>query len=136
MSDHGLPTPTPVVSPEAAPYWRAAAEGRLSLQRCPGCDAAVWYPRGLCPECGGVELPWFDASGLGTIYSFTIVRRGMGEYVEAAPYVLAYVELEEGPRVLTNIIGCELETVAVADPVRAVFDPVADGVALVRFTPR
>jgi uncharacterized OB-fold protein len=136
VSTHGLPAPAPVVNPEAAPYWQAAAEGRLSLQRCAGCGVVVWYPRGLCPECGEAELPWFDASGLGVIYSFTVNRRGMGEYADAAPYVLAYVEIEEGPRMLTNIVGCDPETVAVGDPVRAVFDPVGDGVALVRFAPR
>jgi uncharacterized protein len=130
-----LPTPAPPVSPETQPYWEAAADGRLALQRCDGCDAVIWYPRGLCPECGGTSLTWFDASGRGRVYSYTVNRRGMGEYREASPYVLAYVELEEGPRVLTNVVDCDPESVRIGDAVRAVFHPAGDGVALVRFAP-
>jgi uncharacterized protein len=131
----GLPAPAPRVNPEAERYWEATAEGRLLLQRCSACDAVVWYPRGFCPQCSGSELAWFEASGRGTVYSFTINRRGLGEYAEAAPYVIAYVELEEGPRVLTNIVDADLERLAVGDAVEAVFHATDEGPALVRFRP-
>lgn len=130
-----LPTPAPTITPEAKPYWEAAARGTLSLQRCDDCEAVVWYPRGMCPECGSRSLTWFDASGRGTVYSYTVNRRGQGEYREASPYVLAYVELAEGPRVLTNIVGCDPSEVSIGDEVVAVFDRVGDDAALVRFRP-
>lgn len=136
MSESGLPAPVPIVHPEAKPYWDGAAEGRLSLQRCGDCATVIWYPRGICPECGSKRLDWFDASGRGTIYSYTVVRRGAtGPYSGATPYVVAYVELEEGPRVMTNIVHCDVDSVGVGDAVRAVFDPTGEGSALVRFRP-
>lgn len=134
MSD-ALPAPEPHVSPEAAPFWEAAAEGRLLLQRCSGCDDVVWYPRGLCPACGGVDLEWFEGSGLGTIYTFTVNRRGLGPYATCGAYVVAYVELEEGPRVLTNVVDCDPGSLAVGDPVVARFDDTGAGTALLRFRP-
>lgn len=130
-----LPTPAPTITPEARPYWEAAARGTLSLQRCGDCASVVWYPRGLCAECGSRSLTWFDASGRGTVYSYTVNRRGQDEYREASPYVLAYVELAEGPRVLTNIVGCDPSDVSIGDEVVAVFDRAGDDAALVRFRP-
>lgn len=136
MSAAGLPAPAPVVSPEARPFWEAAAEGRLLLQRCSDCRAVIWYPRGLCPDCSSVRLEWFEGSGRGSVYSYTVVRRGgPGPYSEATPYVLAYVELEEGPRVLTNIVDCDPESIGVGDAVQAVFHPAGEKSALVRFRP-
>ena len=135
MSDQ-LPNPAPVVNAEAKVFWDATAEGRLLLQRCGRCSAVGWYPRALCPECSASELDWFEASGRGTIYSFTVIRRGaIGTYREAAPYVLAFVELEEGPRVLTNLVDFDLEAIRIGDEVRAVYHPTGEGSALVRFRP-
>jgi uncharacterized OB-fold protein len=128
-----LPAPAPRVNPEAKPYWDATAEGRLLLQRCSACAFVVWYPRGFCPQCSSRELAWFEASGRGVVYSFTINRRGVGDYADAAPYAIAYVELEEGPRVMTNIV--DFERLEVGDAVEAVFHPTAEGPALVRFRP-
>ena len=133
MSD--LPAPAPIVSPEARPFWEAAGEGRLLLQRCGSCATTVWYPRGVCPACGSTQLEWYEGSGRGTVYSYTVNRRGMGEYRDAAPFVLAYVELEEGPRVLTNVVDCDPESVRIGDAVTAVFDPAGDGTGLLRFRP-
>ena len=130
-----LPAPAPAVGPETEPFWRATAEGRLLLQRCTGCGAVIWYPRGFCPACSGTELEWFDASGRGRVYSYTVNRRGLGPYADAGAYVLAYVELEEGPRVLTNIVDHDPETLAIGDAVEAVFHDTGEGVSLVRFRP-
>jgi uncharacterized OB-fold protein len=136
VSASGLPTPAPEIAPEARPFWAAAARGRLLLQRCAGCAAVVWYPRGLCPACGGTSLEWFEASGRGTVYSYTVVRRGAaGPYADATPYVLAYVELEEGPRILTNVVHADVDAVRVGDAVRAVFEPAGEDAGLVRFAP-
>jgi uncharacterized OB-fold protein len=132
----GLPVTLPdekFLTEESRPFWDGLAAGQLRLQRCGDCDAVVWYPRGLCPHCGSVALAWFTASGLGTVYSFTVVRRGPEPFSAAAPYVVAYVELAEGPRVLTNIVGGDPELTRIGQPVRAFFDPGPDGRVLLRF---
>lgn len=130
-----LPTPTPRPSQETEPFWQATAEGRLILPRCNACQFVIWYPRLLCPECGSTDVSWIDASGRGTIYSFSITRRGVGAYREAGPFVLAYVELEEGPRVMTNIVDCDPEALEVGQAVQVVFHDTGQGSALYRFAP-
>jgi uncharacterized protein len=130
-----LPAPAPQVSPETETFWAATADGRLVLPRCRACGQTFWYPRGLCPHCGATEIEWLDASGQGTIYSFTVIRRGEGAYREATPYVLAYVELAEGPRVLTNVVECEPDAVQVGQAVEVVFHATGEGPALPRFRP-
>ena len=129
-----LPAPAPVVNAETRPFWDATAEGKLLLPRCADCDTVIWYPRAFCPECGSFTISWFEATGRGTIYSFTINRRGQGDYRDLA-YVVAYVELEEGPRVLTNIVDCDMEQLAVGQAVQVVFHPTSSGAALPRFRP-
>ena len=119
-----LPAFGPDPTPEDAPFWEAAAEDRLVLPRCRGCATFIWYPRSFCPQCHSPQgVEWVPASGRGTVYSFTVSHRGMGPYSEHAPYVVAYVELEEGPRVLTNIVGADLDTLGIGDPVTVVFQP-------------
>jgi uncharacterized OB-fold protein len=131
-----LPAPAPSVYADAKPFWDATKDGRVVVQRCTGCGTVVWYPRAFCPCCTAGELEWFEASGRGTVYSFTIVRRGAGgPYRDVGSYALAIVELDEGPRLLTNLVECDLESIGVGDAVEAVFHPTADGPALVRFRP-
>lgn len=130
-----LPTSAPVVSVETADYWAATAEGRLLLKRCDACGHVIWYPRAICPDCHSTDTSWFEASGNGVVYSFTVNRRGDGPWKEAAPYVLAYVELDEGPRVMTNIVDCDVDTVAIGQRVTAVWDDTGQGNALLRFRP-
>jgi uncharacterized protein len=134
----GPALPSPGVPPGAvtahtAPFWDGLADGTLRLPRCDDCGAVIWYPRPLCPHCHGARATWFDASGHGSVYSFTVVRRGSGVYADAAPYVVAYVELDEGPRVLTNIVDWANGDLRVGAAVEAVLAPVADGEPLLRF---
>jgi uncharacterized protein len=131
-----LPAPTPRVNTDTEEFWTATADGRLLLRRCSACGKAMWYPRPICPSCHSVETTWEEASGLGRIYSFTIVRRPSGAYAGVEPYVLAYVELAEGPRMLTNIVDCDPMTVAVDQEVEVVFHKTAEAMALPRFRPR
>jgi uncharacterized protein len=135
VSATNLPAPEPTVTEETKPFWDATAEGRLLLKRCDACGSFIWYPRGICPACGSFETSWVEASGRGSIYSYTINRRADGAYRGALPYVLAYVELEEGPRVLTNIVGCDPESLEIGQPVRVVFEDTGAGTALPRYTP-
>ena len=131
-----LPNPAPVVAPEAAEFWAATAEGRLLLARCDDCGVVIWYPRPLCPDCGSLRTSWSEASGRGILYTFTVVHRSqVPGYRDALPYVVAYVELAEGPRVLTNIVDCPPDEVAIGMPVRVVFHDTGKGSALFRFRP-
>ncbi len=131
----GLPAPAPPVSPETREFWEATAEGRLLLKRCRACSTVIWYPRAICPDCASLDTEWFEASGRGRVYSYTVCHRGEGAYRNAVPFVLAYVELEEGPRVMTNVVGCDPADVAVDMAVQVTFDDTGEGSALVRFRP-
>ena len=132
----GLPVPPATVSPDNLDFFSALEEGRLRLPRCRRCASVIWYPRHLCPACGSLEVEWFQASGRGTIHSLTVVHRGaLGDWASVGPYVLAYVELEEGPRVLTNILTEDPAGLAIGDAVMMVVDR-ADGVPpVLRFRP-
>lgn len=132
-----LPVPGASVSPDTQEHFAGLVAGRLLLPRCDRCQAVIWYPRHFCPACGSLEVSWFEATGRGTVYSFSVIRRGPGAYAEAGPYVLAYVELEEGPRVLTNLLveASELGAVGVGDPVVAVIERAEGAPPLLRFRP-
>lgn len=119
-----LPASRPPYSPEAAPYWAAAAESRLVLPVCDACAHAIWYPRAWCPVCGSDAVTWTEMSGHGTVYARTVLRKGMGPWAAAAPYVAAYVELAEGPRILTNVVADDPLAVEIGQAVTATFVPV------------
>ena len=131
-----LPRPTPVTRP----FFDAAAEGRLSLQRCPR-DGFFYYPRSHCPKCWGTDWSWSLLSGRGTVYSFTVDRVGHDPALAPdVPFAIALVDLEEGPRVVANVVGCDVDDVRVGLPVAAAFESfdAKDGgdVTLLRFRPR
>ena len=128
-----LPAPPPAVNPETKPFWDATAEGRLLLKRCLDCGSVIWYPRAICPQCASLRTEWFEAAGRGCIYSYTVNHRGEGAYQGSPPFVLAYVELAEGPRVMTNIVGAQESDLDVGLPVELVFHDTGDGAALPRF---
>lgn len=135
-----LPAPDPTVQDDAAPFWEATSEHRLVVPRCEDCATVIWYPRGFCPACSSFDVEWIELSGGGSIYSFSIPRRGQGAYGESAPYVVAYVELDipdgaAGPRIITNVVDCDPSTVAVGQRVTVAFDDTPSGHALVRFRP-
>ena len=131
-----LPAPAPYVSPDNKEFWAATAQGRLLLRRCDDCAEYIWYPRPFCPSCGSLSTSWTQASGEGTVYTFTVVHRSnVPGYRDAGPYVVAYVELAEGPRIMTNVTGCEPSEVTVGMPVRVTFDDTGEGSALFRFQP-
>jgi uncharacterized protein len=134
MSTDSLPAPTPQINPETKPYWDAAKEGKFILKRCSDCNIVIWYPRGICPECWSSNTEWFDASGQGTVYTFTINHKGEGAYAKRDPFVLGYVTLAEGPTIMTNILADDLSKIEIGSPVEVVFSPTDDGeTALPRF---
>jgi uncharacterized protein len=129
-----LPAPAPLVNVETQTYWDATTEGKLLLAHCNTCDTLIWYPRLFCPLCNSFDVGWVQASGKGKIYSYTVNRRGQGDYRDLV-FVLAYVELDEGPRMLTNIVDCDFEKLAVGQAVQVVFHDTGKGSALPRFRP-
>ena len=130
-----LPVFPPVVVPETKPFWDGTAQSKIVLPKCNACGVVIWYPRTSCPVCTSTDVSWFEASGRGTVYSFTIVRRQGGPWRDVLPYVLAYVELDEGPRMLTNIVDTDPSDVSIGQTVQAVFHDTGEGNALVRFRP-
>ncbi len=107
---------------ETQAFWEATTRRILSVPKCRSCELVFWYPRGICPECGSLDIEWTEAAGTGTIYSFSVTRNGQGVWKGVAPYVLAYVELDEGVRILTNIVNCDVETVRIGQRVSVVWD--------------
>ncbi len=130
-----LPAPAPVINSTTAEFWKATTEGRFILQRCNGCDIVLWFPRRNCPKCWTEDVSSFDAQQSGTIYSFTVVRKGKGAFQDAGPFVIAYVELADGPRIMTNIVDCDLDALHIGMPVEMVFHDTGEGSALYRFRP-
>ena len=115
--------PTPFATDISRPYWNAARQGVLRLQRCRDCGTAIHYPRRWCPKCWSTELDHFDARGTGVVISYTIVHQSPFEAFDPhTPYVLAIVQLDEGPTMLTNIIGPGAKKVAIDDLVRVRFE--------------
>jgi uncharacterized OB-fold protein len=99
---------------DARPHREAARVGRLAMPRCTGCGRLVWYPRPRCPSCHAAVHEWETLSGLGTVYSATVVHRAPDPSLEAAvPYVVALVDLDEGARMLSNIVDCEPDAVTI-----------------------
>ena len=130
------PKPLPRIDEESKGFWEACQRHELYLQRCGECGAFRYYPRALCPSCLSDRTEWVPSSGKGTIYTFTVVYQNLAAgFRDELPYVLAYVELEEGVRMLTNIVGCPPEAVRIGMPVEVVFEDVTPAVTLPKFKP-
>ncbi len=128
--------PLPRPYQDTAPYWDAAREHRFVLQRCTECGEHQFYPRGVCSHCLSSDLEWLEASGKGTVYSFSVNHRAPHPgFADKLPFVLAIVELAEGPRMMTNIVDCDPETVAIGMEVEVVFDDITEEVTLPKFRP-
>ncbi len=119
--------PAPVVNADSAPYWEGARNDNLLLQKCSDCGTLRFFPRYLCTECGSDNTDWVEASGRGTVHSFTVVHRAaFPEFQERTPYVVALIDLEEGPRMMTNIVGADALDVAIGDAVTVEFEDRGD----------
>jgi uncharacterized protein len=129
------PRPTP--SPATEAFWAATAEHRFLLQRCASCSTAQFYPKVTCTTCGAQELTWEEASGRGTLHTFTVARRATHPAFEGAePYVVAIVELAEGPKVTSNVVECDVDAVRVGMQLDLCWDdPDVDGLCLPLWRP-
>ncbi len=128
--------PVPRVDEESRPFWEACARHELYIQQCRPCGTVFYYPRAFCPEDLSQDFEWLRCSGRGTVYTFTITRQNQSSgFRNKVPYVMAYVELEEGVRVLTNIVGCDPESVTIGMPVEVTFEDVTPEVSVPLFKP-
>ncbi|HMM73038.1 MAG TPA: Zn-ribbon domain-containing OB-fold protein [Rhodocyclaceae bacterium] len=126
--------PLPIVDPDSAPYWAGTREHKLLLPRCRDCGRHHFYPRALCPHCHSDNLEWVQASGQGSIYSYIICNRPAGPVFKAdCPYVVAIIALDEGPRMMTNIVGADPATVRVGQKVTVCFEDVTPEITLPKF---
>ena len=131
MTARPLPTPSPLTQP----FWDAARRRELWVQRCRACATHLFYPRYLCTTCGSGDLEWAQASGRGTVFTYTVAHRPTHPgFADLVPYVIAVVELEEGPKLTTNIVNLDPDDMVIGLPVRATFEDL-DGVTLVHFRP-
>jgi uncharacterized protein len=127
------PRPASRPDPESAPYWAATVEGRLVVQKCTSCGHHQLYARAHCLVCRA-PVEWFTVSGRGTIYSYTVIRQNFSRaFRELLPYVVALVDLDEGPRLMTNIVGSAPEDVRVGAVVQVRFEQVSDEASLPMF---
>ena len=106
---------------EAEAFFEAAREGKLLIQRCASCGEHQFYPRKICTHCGETAVDWVEASGQGTVHTFTAIHRGIPGWVETGPYVAAIIDLAEGARLTSNVVDCEPADVSVGMPVEVTF---------------
>ena len=121
--------PAPEANPETRPFWEAAAQGRLLIRKCTACGRPHYYPRSICPLCGNDATEWIESRGRGTVYSYSVMRR------VPVPYALAYVTLDEGVTMMTNIVDCDLDAIRIGQSVRVVFKPTDGGPPVPMFSP-
>jgi uncharacterized OB-fold protein len=134
-----LPTrPLPDTRNAGEKYWQAAAQGVLLVPKCLACARAFWHPRPRCPHCGSDQVDWITASGKGSVHTFTVVRQSGDPYFKSRlPYMVAMVELDEGPRMMSNIVDCAPEKLAIGMRVAVLFEAAAgtEGIAIPLFRP-
>jgi uncharacterized OB-fold protein len=121
--------PAPRVLPESLPFWQAADQGRYLVKKCNSCGQVHHYPRDICPFCLNADTVWQDSPGTGVVYSFSTMGK------DDAAYTMAYVTLDEGVTVMTNLVDCDPAQVSIGQKVRVVFTPTEGGHAVPMFTP-
>jgi uncharacterized OB-fold protein len=127
--------PVPVPQIDSVPFFEAAAQGRLELQRCADCERFQFPPRLICVHCSSRSVVWTVTSGRGTVYSFTVVwRPPTPAFADDVPYTVALIDLDEGPRMMTNIVECDCDAVFVGQRVQARFAERGDQ-TIVMFAP-
>ena len=116
-------------TPGSEPYWEGTKQGKLLLKWCNDCGKPHYYPRGICPHCFSDKLEWREAKGTGEVYTYSIM------HASKQPYVIAYVTLEEGVSMMTNIVDCAHDQVKIGQKVKVVYKPMEGGGKLPCWTP-
>jgi uncharacterized OB-fold protein len=134
----GYEKPLPVVTTLTKPFWDYCSQHELRMQYCKDCNEWVWYPKALCPSCGkrtGIE--WRQMSGKGKVYSFTIIRQVVDNspaFNKDLPFAVGVIELEEGPRIYSNLTGANPEEISIGNDATVYFEDVAPGISLPKFS--
>jgi len=129
--------PLPQITPLSEPFYKAAREHKLLIQKCKDCSKYVFYPKHFCPHCLSDNLEWVQSSGKGKVYSYTVCRSNVpANFAADLPYSVAIVELDEGVWMLTNIVDCNVDDVKCDMPVEVAFEDITDTIALPKFKPR
>lgn len=132
MSQHQRPLPHP--TDITRPYWNAALAHQLVIQECRQCHSRQFYPRGFCTQCLSNDLDWLQCTGQGTIYTYTVNHRAPNACMkERVPYVVAAVDLDEGVRMITNIVDSTMDKITIGARVKVVFEDITDEISLPQF---
>ncbi|MGZ5171484.1 MAG: Zn-ribbon domain-containing OB-fold protein [Burkholderiales bacterium] len=137
MVDENTGRYLPVIYPEELPFWEAARNRQIKLQRCSSCSKA-WYPIGpACPHCFSMKWEWSIMSGRGTLHNYVVYHKAWTKWFESrVPYAVIQVQLEEGPRLTANLLDCDVKNIKIGTPVEPVFDDITDEITLIQFRPR
>lgn len=129
------PGPIPKPTPETQPYWDAAKRHVLMIQRCRGCGEHYFYPRPLCPGCFSRDVQWVEVSGKGRLHTYTINYRPPRKFPTQSPVIIAVIELAEGPRLMSNIVGTDPDPAKLRcdAPVEVVFEDITPEITLPKF---
>ena len=134
MAEAKRPQPT-LDEADTRPFWEATKQHELRYQTCDDCGGVVFYPRRHCPHCMSMKLSWKTSRGEGTVYTYTVIRQiGHPAFRELAPYVVAWIDLDEGFRMMSNVVGVDVDNVHIGQRVRVTWED-QDGVSLPLFTP-
>ncbi|MHB1612609.1 MAG: Zn-ribbon domain-containing OB-fold protein [Sulfobacillus sp.] len=129
--------PLPRPDEDSEVFWEGCRAGELRMQECSECHTLRFRPRPVCPECLSDQFKWTPVSGKGRVYTFGVVRSGvLPSFREEVPYVLALIDLEEGPRMTSRIVGCEPESVEIGMSVRVLFEALDDTISVPYFRPQ
>ena len=137
MAEEIYRKPVPVATPESDFFWDKTRKHELWIQKCVDCDTAFFYPRMICPDCLEDKIEWFKTSGKGFLYTYMINHRPPPGFEDEAPYAIAIVQLDEGPRMMTNIVGIENtpEKLVLDMPLEVVFEDIVDDMSLPKWRP-
>jgi uncharacterized OB-fold protein len=136
MADARPRTDLPTIEDDTRPFWDAAKEGRFLIRKCNACGAVHHYPRTFCPACWSEDVEWLEASGRATLYTWsTVFMNDLPPFNERLPYIAAVVVLEEGPKVMTNMVDCDGADLSVGMPVKVLYREIADGITAPFFAP-
>lgn len=126
--------PKPISNADSQPYWQGARENKLLIRKCNACGQVHFMPRHVCPTCWSDDLQWIEASGKGTVHSYTIIRRASDpRFTHLVPYVVVLVDLQEGPRMMANVLGENALKTKIGDALTLVFEDRGDGDQLPQF---
>ena len=135
-TEYKKPLPRPLSPELTKPFWEAAKRHELAMPRCQKCDKFFFYPREECPRCASQDIGWATVSGKGRLHTYTIVHQvANAAFRDDAPHVYAVIQLDEGPRMISNMVECAHEDLQVDMPVVAVYDDVTPDWTLVKFKP-